>query len=66
MYVWEKQQTINHEMELTREGGSAAFHADAKKVLKLSLHLPLENKSLGMYDVPRLSTASSCLRGTQY
>ena len=29
-----------------REGGSAASRADAKEVLQLSLHLPLENKSL--------------------
>ena len=42
----EKQQVINHEVELTREGGSAASRINAKEVLKLFLHLPLEKKSL--------------------
>ena len=43
---WEKQQTINHEVELIMEGGSAASHVGVKEVLKLSLYSPLENKSL--------------------
>ena len=42
----EKQQAINHEVDLMREGGSAASCSDAKEVLKLSLYLRLENKSL--------------------
>ena len=42
----EKEQAINHEVDLMREGGSATSRTDAKEVLKLSLHLPLENKSL--------------------
>ena len=33
-------------MGLTREGWSAASRTNAKEVLKLFLHLPLENKSL--------------------
>ena len=41
------QQAINHEVELMREGGSVVSHTNAKEVLKLSLHLPLEEKSLG-------------------
>ena len=42
----EKQQAINHEVELTREGGSASSCTSIKDMLKLSLYLSLENKSL--------------------
>ena len=63
MCVWgevnsEKQQTINHKVELTREGGFASFHVDAKGVLKRLLQIPLEKSPWRMSAMPRLSTAS--------